>query len=96
MNWDSWNKLPPDIQAIFSQKSGIERTRQIGAACDGLMTNIKKMLNDYDIKVGNPPVSDFPADEMARWQRSIPKVQDRWVEAKEKEGIPARAILQDV
>jgi TRAP-type C4-dicarboxylate transport system substrate-binding protein len=95
MNWDTWNSLPADIQEIFNKHSGPEMSAQIGAAFDGANAGAMGAVMGYDKEVGNPGIYILPDDEDARWKAAVAPVIDTWVNEKEAEGVPAKAMLDD-
>ena len=94
MNQNAWNSLPADVKAVFEKNSGVEQSRKVGMAMDGLMNGLKKSLNEFNTKVGNPPVLELSEAEQAKWQAIYNKIQDKWM-AERGSTIPAKDIVND-
>ncbi len=95
MNLDSWNKLPPDIQKIIEENSGLEFSRHCGAIHDEQMKIDLALILDYYKKAGNPPPYNLPESERARWVQAVQPIIEAWVAEKEAKGIPGKAIAED-
>ena len=96
MNLDAWNSLPPDIQKILDEASGLEYSMYSGGVWDATNEEFLPIVMDYDKKAGNPPIYYLPDDERARWKEAITPVYDEWVNEMEAEGLPGKAIFEDV
>ena len=96
MNLDAWNSLPPDIQKILDEASGLEYSMYSGGVWDATNEEFLPIVMDYDEKAGNPPIYYLPDDERARWKEAITPVYDEWVNEMEAEGLPGKAIFEDV
>ena len=96
MNWDSWNKLPPDVQAIFEELNGRFMAEFAAKAMDGADIAIRGVVLGMDKGKGNPPLYEVPQEEFQRWVEATQPVYDLWIKEKEAEGLPARAIVEEV
>lgn len=96
MNWDAWNSLPPDVQAIFEELSGMYMSEFSGKAYDKANMECLERLKEYDKKAGNPEVYYMPEDEFQRWVEAATPVREAWVADMEAQGLPGKAILEDM
>jgi len=95
MNKDKWNSLPPDIQTIFIDASGLKHSAEAGVKADELNIARRQQVVDYDKQVGNPGIYVLPDSEMLKWRAVAKTVQDKWAADCEALGLPGRAMLQD-
>ena len=95
MNLDVWHSLPPDIQKIFDE-GGAEWSRRAGASWEKAEPPLIQQIEEYDKRAGNPPFYHLPESEKARWKEAVQPVIDVWIEEVEAEGIPGRAMLEDL
>jgi TRAP-type C4-dicarboxylate transport system substrate-binding protein len=97
MNKDKWNKLPKDIKEIFTQTTGLQKSKSDGAIFDD---TDKKLFNDvvmpYDKKNNNPAPYFLPKDELARWKDAIAPLYEEFIKENETKGLPARALFNDL
>ena len=96
MNWDSWNKLPPDVQAIFEELNGRFMTEFIATNFDNAAAGLRGVITGIDGEKGNPPVHQVPQDEFQRWVEAAQPVYDSWLADMEADGLPGRAVFEDV
>ena len=96
MNWDSWNSLPPDVQAVFEEVTGGYMTTFCGENFDAALEDCRPIIIEHDQKVGNPEVYNMPDDEFQRWLDAVAPVREQWVTRMEDMGYSnARAVLED-
>jgi TRAP-type C4-dicarboxylate transport system substrate-binding protein len=95
MNWDTWNRLPPDVQKIFVELSGAYMSKFTGVAFDKSDATVRGIVLAYDKKVGNPEPYIVPADEVKKWDAALAPVYDKWIQRMEAKGLPGKAILAD-
>ncbi len=90
MNLDTWNKLPPDIQKVFTETSGLNLSRAVGAEFDKRDTESfeKYKKSGHDIYM-------LPAEERARWVAAVQPVVDEWAKSMEARGLQGKAIVED-
>jgi len=91
MKWDSWNKLPSDIQEIidnigpaggdcwFAVQSGLDADNHLGEALEYIRQNGEL------IKVG--------AEELKRWRQLIQPEIDSTINSVEAKGLPGRKFI---
>jgi len=88
MNIDTWNSLPEDIQAIFTEKSGRDWVEQVG--------KIWRASDDHGIKVatdaGNTHIT-LSDEETAAFQSALEPVVDRWIEEVAGKGIDGADLV---
>jgi TRAP-type C4-dicarboxylate transport system substrate-binding protein len=96
MNQGSWNKLPVDIQNIFTGASGLAWSQNHGLMFDWTEAQSRDILIAYDQKVGNPAIYYLPDTERQRWISAVQPVTDAFVTQMEAKGLPAKASLADI
>jgi TRAP-type C4-dicarboxylate transport system substrate-binding protein len=96
MNLDVWNSLPNEIQKIFNETSGYERSRSAGAVFDELESNYLEKIMNYDKQAENSGIYFLPEDEKTRWKEELSIVSKEWVKEQERKGLPATALLGDL
>lgn len=96
MNWDSWNRLPPDVQKIFEEVSGMYMAKFSGEAMDKADAEALEFIKEYDKRVGNPEIYRLPADEFQRWVEIVNPVYDKWMKEMEGKNLPAGDTLKEV
>ena len=97
MNLDTWNSLPPDVQAIFTELSGVYLSKLLGQGMDKVQpVLVKNVIKKYDAKVGNPDFYYMPEDEFQRWVEAVTPIYEKWITDMEAKGLPGRAIFEDV
>jgi TRAP-type C4-dicarboxylate transport system substrate-binding protein len=88
MNPDTWNKLPPDLQALITKSvQGVEK--EIGQAWDGLDVPGKKALMD----AGGEAIKLSP-EEDAKFRKIGAEVTAAKVKELDGKGLPGTAVHQ--
>lgn len=93
MNWNTWNKLPPDVQKAIESVGGLEGSKRYGKNMfDTAMAEGRDLAKKqgYTMEEYTPP-----AEEIQRWIDVGGKpVWDQWVKKMEDRGFSdARAIV---
>jgi TRAP-type transport system periplasmic protein len=90
MNPDTWNKLPPDLQALVTKSmTGVEK--EVGEAWDGLDAVGKKLL----VEGGAEPIKLSP-EENAKFRQIGAQVAENHLKELEAKGMPAHAIYNRI
>ncbi|HJX04124.1 MAG TPA: hypothetical protein VJ488_06155, partial [Dehalococcoidia bacterium] len=73
MNMDSWNKLPPDIQKLFSDVDEFYTNNRIEkeTAAEGVGLGINNKRGDQ--------FYDLPKEELAKWLEVAKPIQMEWI-----------------
>jgi TRAP-type C4-dicarboxylate transport system substrate-binding protein len=79
MNKDSWNNLPPDLQAILEETGGMKIALRGGRSYDVRVVELAKRLPEEGHLT---PVAPDP-DEFARMREFLQPVADGWIERTE-------------
>jgi TRAP-type C4-dicarboxylate transport system substrate-binding protein len=88
MNWDTYNKLPKDIQDIIDDMSGPEYTKFYNDAWyDGEVEGMEIFLKEMDGKI-----YEFSNDDLAKLQRNFDKVIEEWETKLEAQGLPSKEV----
>ncbi len=87
VNTDMWKKLPDYVQKIFRETAvdwskGIEK---IDAERDA---NFQKLMAKQGVKV-----TEISKKERRRWAMTLPNLAQQWADAREKEGLPGKLVL---
>ncbi|MCL6477574.1 MAG: TRAP transporter substrate-binding protein [Peptococcaceae bacterium] len=79
MNLNTWNSLPPDLQALFSEERCIDQSIALAYVFDRDDAKYKQQLDEVYKKRGYPGVYVLPAEERERWKKAAQPVYDRWL-----------------
>jgi TRAP-type C4-dicarboxylate transport system substrate-binding protein len=91
MNLEKWNSLPKDIQGVMDDL-GAEQALWAGNFIDKHVgESVEWSKKNYKIKI-----TKLTERELARWNKLVKPVINRWITQAKAEGLPARAILRDV
>ena len=96
MNWDSYNKLPPDIQEVIDRNSGMGWSLMCGKHFDLGMDNGFPYLEKSIVEAGYPPIYYPTPEELARLQKAWEPVYEEKVAELEAKGYPAGKMLDRV
>lgn len=88
MNRETYESLPPDLQAVIDANSGLALAREIGAVWDAA----EAPGIDAAIAEGNT-LHRIAGEEAARWRESARPVIDAWVADMADRGVDGRALL---
>lgn len=91
MNLKTWNRLPPDIQKIFEDCSGLKKSQEVGAAFD---KSDREGLEKAK-RSGKPELIYLSEDEKARWVEAVQPWIAEWINTMEDRGLPGKAIVED-
>lgn len=97
MNIDTWNSLPPDLQALFTGDNAQRMAKLYGHQFDQDDQAYKTLLDEELKAKGFPGVYVLPEEERARWVKAVEPIWEQWVQkAAARIGeAKARAILAD-
>jgi TRAP-type C4-dicarboxylate transport system substrate-binding protein len=97
MNLNTWNKLPPDLQKLFTGKNAYLASKVISYSIDKDDKSVREDFNKRSLKAGLPEVYVLPAKEKARWLAVCDPLKEEWVKMVSKRigEEKARAILKD-
>jgi TRAP-type C4-dicarboxylate transport system substrate-binding protein len=91
MNMETWNNLPPDIQAIFTDPSTIEFYEEVQYKY-GMASTETALEKCKEAGV----VFTYPTPEEAKlWDEALKPVHEAWIKDKEDRGLPGREILEE-
>ncbi|MGB0631695.1 MAG: C4-dicarboxylate TRAP transporter substrate-binding protein [Alphaproteobacteria bacterium] len=88
MNKDTWNSLPAYMQDIFMKLGGEYSAKQAAIIEKNAVKFMGLMAKQGAI------VSTLPAAERRKWAEVMPNIAKEWVDANEKKGIPAKAVMK--
>jgi TRAP-type C4-dicarboxylate transport system substrate-binding protein len=89
MNQAKWNSLPKDVQKVMDDLS-VEQAQWTGNYMDG---HVKKSI-DWSKKNYNIEIYDLPEKEMARWDKLLEPITDKWIKDAEAKGLPGKKIVK--
>jgi TRAP-type C4-dicarboxylate transport system substrate-binding protein len=88
MNKNTWNKLPPDIQQVFTKVS------KMWPEYHGKVWNEMEIEGYKHGKANKHTFTTLKGQELARWQKAISKMPEEWVKEKTAKGLPAKEIYE--
>jgi TRAP-type C4-dicarboxylate transport system substrate-binding protein len=90
MNWDVWNKLPPDIQKVFERECAWGKEEDIKAWIKADV-DAEKFAKGLGVEF-----IDFPPAEYAKVMSVVNPIQDAEAAKLDAKGYPASAYLRDI
>ena len=90
MNLKTWNKLPPDVQKIFDELTGLKISEYGGAQNDR-----HSQLALEEIKRAGDQVYELPAAERKMWMDKAQPICGAWIADMEKKGLPGKKVYQE-
>jgi len=96
MNLDTWNSLPPDVQKIFEETTGLQLSQSSGALLDAENETGLQRIIEYDKMAGNPDIYYLPDTERAKWVEALMPARENWANQLEAEGLSAKAFLEEL
>ncbi len=93
MNWDSWNKLPKDVQDAITSVSGLAISREYGRQMDENDQKFRGIVSEMDSGAGKDAFIDISPAERERWKEATRSVWDSYVDDANAEGIPGQEIV---
>ena len=96
MNKQVYERLPDDIKKIFDEFSSAECSRKYGANHKAAEQAYIKSTQMGRQRRGYGPEYILPTEERERWKAAALTVHDTWVEEMEAEGLPGRAMLDEL
>ena len=91
MNWNSWNKLPQDIQKVMDDL-GKEQSEWTGKYMDD---HVNESL-DWSKKTHNIEIIELSPGEKAKWDAKLAPITDKWIKDASEKGLPAKEIVADI
>ena len=91
MNWDSWKKLPPDVQKVMDDM-GTEQAKWTGEYMDA---HVKKSI-EWSKKNHHIEIIQLSKQERAKWDKLVEPMIEKWASEAKAKGLPADAILADM
>ncbi|MDH3712482.1 MAG: TRAP transporter substrate-binding protein [Gammaproteobacteria bacterium] len=88
MNPDSWNRLPDDLKKVMDEQTGAAWWREIGEIWTRTETGGLKAAVD----AGNEHIL-IGKSELAKFEKRLQPVVDRWIAEVEAKGIDGRALV---
>lgn len=91
MNLEKWNSLPSDVQEVMDDLA-IEQAWWTGNYMENqIIKSIAWSKETYDIEI-----IKLTKKELARWNRLLKPIIDKWIKDAKAKGFPARAIVRDI
>ena len=91
MNMDKWNSLPEDVQKVMDGMA-IEQAWWTGNYMDKrVVKSIEWSKKNYNIEI-----IKLSKKELARWNKLLKPLPDKWSEQAKAKGLSARTILKDI
>jgi TRAP-type C4-dicarboxylate transport system substrate-binding protein len=91
MNWDSWNKLPKDVQKVMDDLR-VEQSEWTGVYMDNHVNDsIAWSKENYDIEI-----IELSGAETDKWNERLDPIVQKWVDDAKAKGLPAQQIIADI
>lgn len=87
INLDTWNALPEDVRGVLDEL-GAQYSKGMA---DELGTRYARGLES--MQADGAEVYELPLEEKLKWLNGMPNIAQRWAEATEARGIPAKRVL---
>jgi len=91
MNMEKWNSLPKDVQEVMDGL-GTEQAWWTGNYMD---QHVIKSI-EWSKKNHNIEIIKLTQKELARWDKLLKPIPDKWSQDAKAKGLPARTILKDI
>jgi TRAP-type transport system periplasmic protein len=91
MNWDSWNKLPKDVQKVMDDMA-LEQSRWTGEYMDN---HVKESIA-WSQKNHNIEIFELSKEDQAKADKLVEPMIGKWLEEAKAKGLPAEEILADM
>jgi len=91
MNKAKWSSLPKDVQKVMEDLS-TEQSEWTGKYMDD---HVKKSI-DWSKKNYNIEIYELPKKEMAKWDKLLEPITDKWIKDAEAKGISGKKIVKDI
>jgi TRAP-type C4-dicarboxylate transport system substrate-binding protein len=91
MNKAKWSSLPKDVQKFMDDLTR-EQSEWTGKYMDD---HVKKSI-DWSKKNYNIEIYELPKKEMAKWDKLLEPITDKWIKGAEAKGIPGKKIVKDI
>ena len=88
MSQESYDRLPPDLQAVIDANSGIEYATRMGEIWDSATDPARQATIDN----GNTIV-ELDADELDRWRATVQPAYDAWIAEMDSRGYDGAALF---
>ncbi len=96
MNLNTWNKLPPEVQKIIEQNSGLAQSKIAGETFDKGQDAILNIIKQADQKAGNPDIYSIPDSEFKSWLAAVNPLYDKWIADVSAKGLPGKAVYDSL
>jgi TRAP-type C4-dicarboxylate transport system substrate-binding protein len=93
MNKDAWNGLPPNIQNLFDEYSGMKAAERTGIIFDGLNKQAIEYIEKVAKERGNPPIYYPPKQELDKWEKTLEALYQKVIDDLEAKGLPAKKMI---
>ena len=94
MNWNTWNKLPPDVQKIFEELNGRYMAEYTAKKFDKVAGILQGVIGGIDQKT-KKEYHTLSDSEFERWKSMVNPVYENWVKKMDGKGLPGTAVFKD-
>ena len=91
MNWDTWNSLPPDVQAAFDEFTGDAGIEFFDRELNRALVDFEKIVKE----TSDTEYIELSAEEHAKIWAKVKPVTDKAIAELEAKGLPARQIFDE-
>ncbi len=88
---DFFDRQPKDLKTFLVHWQQLQRQINAQVYFEGLGAKSRVMMEKRGIET-----IILPPAEMKRWKDRVRPIEDQWVDKMEKEGVPAKALLDDL
>lgn len=88
MSQDSYDALPPDLQAVIDANSGVEYATRMGEIWDGATQPARQASVD-----AGDTIITLPDEERARWKEAVQPAYDAWIAEMNAQGYDGAALF---
>ena len=88
-NLKSWNSLPPDIQKIMEELTGLRFAENNAKSFD------KNDVIGRDLSKGKVEIHELSAEQKKIWAEKFKNIYEKWVTDMEAKGLPGKKVYED-
>lgn len=91
MNQKSYDKLPPDLQKIIDETTGLEHSREVGEQLEKM-----KDAAIETIRKAGGVIDTLPAADVAKLKADVQPLHAAWIAEMNKRGMPGQKMYDDL
>ncbi len=91
MNKNTWNSLPPDIQAVFDGMND-----EFALTYSSMMDEFSEDILEQAVQEHGIEIIDLSEEERQKWLNRIDPVVQQWISRRDGQGLPAATVVDIV